>query len=492
MSGRPQRRGPALAALFIALFFAVASNTMVLTGLPQIIGDLDGSPLQYTWIVTTSLLVLAVTTPVWGRLSERISSTRLLMLSLGLYLVGSVGAGSAFEPWTIVACRVLIGAGAGGIVTLVQLIVTGMTTPKERPAYFGALGSITSVAAILAPALGGIIVDLGGWRWVFYSTAPVALIALLMVWRFAPAVIPQFSNRGRFDLAGTLTIAATATAAMVALSLLQSTPVLALVVGVLALLLLGVVVFVEHRAANPLVPGALVRNRDLVLVLVASGVGGVAAFGTSVYLAMYFQTVRGASAGESGLLLIPLSAATLVASLLAGWIVTRTGRDRAVLAVGMLCIVTGYGMLAFLGHGTSLVYVVIAGAAVSLGVGAVGQQVIATGQRFLRRDQLAVGSALILFLRSVATVLCLSGFGALLAFAASGVPASDAVLNGVRAVFIACLIGGAVGLAAVLALSSRRRDGDAEAEPDTEPEAEAAGGAGNVLITSRNPSETAV
>lgn len=474
----PRRRAPALAALFIALFFAVASNTMVLTGLPQIIGDLDGSPLQYTWIVTTSLLVLAVTTPVWGRLSERISGTRLLMLSLGLYLVGSIGAGAALDPWTIVACRVLIGAGAGGIVTLVQLIVTDLTSPKERPAYFGALGSITSVAAILAPALGGIIVDLGGWRWVFWSTAPVALIALVMVWRFAPSVVPQHSARGRFDVAGTVIIAATVTVAMVALSLLQRMPVLALAVGVLSLVLLGLAVYIEHRAVQPLVPGALVRNRHLLLVLVASGVGGVAAFGTSVYLAMYFQTVRGATAGESGLLLIPLSVATLVASLLAGYVVTRTGRDRAVLIAGMVSIVAGYGMLAFLGRDTPLLFVVVAGAAVSLGVGAVGQQLVATGQRFLGRDQLAVGSALILFLRSLATVLCLSGFGALLAFVASQSPASSAVLDGVRLVFIACLGVGAVGFAVVLALPSRHRDERTSA--------------GNVPITSRNETETAV
>jgi MFS family permease len=468
-----RRRGPALAALYIALFFAVASNTMVLTGLPQIIGDLDGSPLQYTWIVTTSLLVLALTTPVWGRLSERIPGTRLLMLALGLYLVGSIGAGSALDPWTIVACRVLIGAGAGGIVTLVQLIVTDLTSPKERPAFFGALGSITSVAAILAPALGGVIVDLGGWRWVFWSTAPVALIAMVMVWRFAPSVVPQYSGRGRFDVAGTLTIAATVTAAMVALSLLQRMPVLALAVGVLSLVLLGLAVYVEHRAAQPLVPGALVRNRHLLLVLIASGVGGVAAFGTSVYLAMYFQTVRGATAGESGLLLIPLSVATLVASLLAGYVVTRTGRDRAVLVAGMSSIVVGYGMLAFLGGETPLFFVVIAGAAVSLGVGAVGQQLVATGQRFVRRDQLAVGSALILFLRSLATVLCLSGFGALLAFVASGSAASSAVLDGVRLVFIACLAVGAVGFAAVLALPSGRHDSPAVEDltpPRNEPE----------------------
>lgn len=472
---RPRRRGPAFAALFISLFFAVASNTMVLTGLPQIIGDLDGTALQYTWIVTTSLLVLAVTTPVWGRLSERISGTRLLMLALVLYSFGSVGAGSASEPWTIVACRVLIGAGAGGIVTLVQLIVTRMTAPEERPAYFGVLGAITSVAAILAPALGGVIVDVGGWRWVFYSTAPVAVIALLMVWRFAPVVLPEFPRRERFDFAGTLAIAATVTTAMIALSLLQSAPVLAAVVGAVALVLLAATVYVEGRASSPLVPGELIRNRDLVLVLIASGVGGVAAFGTSVYLAMYFQNVRGATAGESGLLLIPLSAATLIASLLAGYLVTRTGRDKAVLTAGMLSIVIGYGMLAFLGPDTSFVYVVCAGSAVSLGVGAVGQQVIATGQRFLRSDQLAVGSSLILFLRSLATVLCLSGFGALLAFVASAVPASEAVLDGVRVVFIACLAGGAIGFAAVLALPSKRRTD-----------------AGNVAITLRDETETAV
>ena len=473
---RERRRGPAMAALFLALFFAVASNTMVLTGLPQIIGDLDGNSAQYTWIVTTSLLVLAITTPVWGRLSDRYSATRLLMVSLVLYVFGSVGAGSALEPWTIVACRALIGAGAGGIVTLVQLIITGMTTSRERPQYFGALGSVTSVAAILAPALGGIIVDVGGWRWVFYCTAPLALIALFMVWRFAPVLVPEFGGRRGFDTLGTVVIAAAVTSAMVALSLIQSAPTASLVAAGATAVLLIAAVIVERRATNPLVPGVLIRDRNLVLVLIASGVGGVAAFGTSVYLAMYFQDVRGATAGESGLLLIPLSVATLVASLVVGRVVTRTGRDKAMLTGGMLSIALGYGMLTFVSGETPLAVVVVAGSLVSLGVGAVGQQVIATGQRFLSREYLSVGSALILFLRSLTTVLCLSGFGALLAFVASTASASDAVLEGVRLVFLACLAVGTVGFAAVLALPSRATVEDA----------------GNVVHTSRDESETAV
>jgi MFS family permease len=463
-------RGPAMTALFIALFFAVASNTMVLTGLPQIIGDLYGTPVQYTWIVTTSLLVLAVTTPVWGRLADRYSATRLLLISLAIYAVGSIGAGSAFEPWTIVACRVLIGAGAGGIVTLVQLIVTGMTSPRERPKFFGMLGSVTSVAAILAPALGGLIVDVGGWRWVFYSTAPVALIALVMVWRFAPVISTTGTPSARFDVSGTVLIASTVTAAMIALSALAEVPLLAATAGAATALLLLATVLVERRALSPLIPPALMRNRHVVLVLIASGVGGVAAFGTSVYLAMYFQDVRGATAGESGLLLIPLSIATLIASLSVGVIVSRTGRDKMMLALGMGAVVAGYGMLVPITPDSPLAYVVAGGAVVSLGVGAVTQQVIATGQRFLRDDELAVGSSLILFLRSLMTVLCLSGFGAVLAAMANG---AGAPLPGIRIVLTACLVIGAAGFVAVLSLPAvrmREKRGNVAITPRDEPE----------------------
>lgn len=452
----PRPRWLALTALFIALFFAVASNTMVLTGLPQIIGDLDGTPVQYTWIVTTSLLVLAITTPVWGRLSARYSATKLLIVALVFYVVGAVGAGSALEPWTIVGCRALIGIGAGGIVTLVQFIVTELTTERERPAYFGILGSITSVAAILAPALGGVIVDIGGWRWVFYCTAPVALLALVMLWRFAPDITPSGTSGGRFDAAGTIVIAAAATSIMIAFSVLETSIPIALAITAGAIVLIVAAVFIERRAASPLIPGLLLRNRELVLVLVASGVGGVAAFGTSVYIAMYLQDVRGATAGESGMLLIPLSVATLVASLFVGYIVTRTQRDKLMLLIGMTALCIGYAALVFVGHDTPLWYVVVSGSVVSLGVGAVTQQVVATGQRFLRREDLPVGSALILFSRSLMTVLCLSGFGAALAFVASTASAADAVLAGVRVVFLACLVVGLIGATVILALPSTR------------------------------------
>ncbi|GAA1704970.1 MDR family MFS transporter [Microbacterium sediminicola] len=439
-----------MTALLLSLFFAMASNTMVLTGLPQIIADLHGTATQYTWIVTTSLLLLAVTTPVWGRLAERYSPTRLLMISLTVYFFGSVGAGAAFDPWMIVACRALIGAGAGGIVTLVQLIVTRMTTPQERPKYFGAIGSVMSVAAVIAPALGGVVVDLGGWRWVFFSTAPLAIVAFLMVWLWAPPVHLDAHRRGPFDVLGTVMIAVAVTAIMVWLTFLHP-PVGAagIITGIIAVALIAGAVIAERRASAPLVPPALLKNRNLVKVLICSGVAGVAAFGTSVYLAMYLQDVRGLTAGETGLLLIPLSAATFTSSLAVGWLVSRTGRDKGLLLFGVLAIVVGYAVLTLIQEDTPLVLVVCAGATVSLGVGAVTQQIVATGQRYLRPEDLSVGSALILFLRSVITVICLSAFGVVLAFASAG---ESGELGGIRAVFAACLVVGVAGLIAVAAL----------------------------------------
>ncbi|MWV58940.1 MFS transporter [Rathayibacter sp. VKM Ac-2754] len=453
----PSARRTSMAALLLSLFFAMASNTMVLTGLPQIIRDLDGTPTDHTWIVMTSLLALAVTTPVWGRLRDRFDSKSLLSLSLVLYFAGSVGAGLASEPWLIIGCRVLIGAGAGGIVTLVQLIVTQITTPAERPRFFGAIGAVMSVAAVIAPALGGVIVDLGGWRWTFFSTAPLALIALAMVRRFVPRSPPPATVRGAYDLAGTLLIAATALLTMIWVTMLLpggllSVPSIVAASAVVALA--AAVVVVERTAEAPLLPLRLFRDAAYARVLLGSVVAGVGAFGTSVYLAVYLQDVRGMSAGAAGLLLLPISAATFAASLGAGRFVSRTGRDKPLLVAGMLAIAAGYLLLATIGLETPLVVVVLGSLLAGAGVGAVTQQIIATGQGLLAPGDLEVGSSVLLFGRSLATVICLSVFGLLVAQASAVSPGAEGYSEGVRTVFAVCL---GLAVLGVLALATLRR-----------------------------------
>ncbi|WEO77829.1 MFS transporter [Cryobacterium sp. SO2] len=454
-------RNLAFGALVLSLFFAMASNTMVLTGMPQLIGDLGGTQTEYTWIVTTSLLLLTVTTPVWGRLADRVSRKRLVQVAIVIYCVGTIAAGLSVAPWMIIACRAIIGIGAGGIVTVVQLIVTDLTTPEERPRYFGYLGAVMAAAAVAAPALGGLIVDVGGWRWIFFATFPLAVIAFTLITVLVRLPPPTPQTAAPFDLAGALLTLGTVLLAMVWITViapatgwLSATSLV--IVGVLvALLLVGL--RVERRAVRPLVPPALLAPGPLLGVLVASVTVGVATFAASVYLAMFFQNGLGLSAGASGLLLVPMSAATLIGSLLAGRTISRTGRDKPMLLAGAITVAVGLAPLALVPDLANPVVAAAAGLVIGGGVGMLSQQLVATGQRFLRPADLGVGSSLILFVRSLSTVLALSVFGIVIATALAGQAGADGYLAGTQAVFQICAVIALAGVAAVAALPGSRR-----------------------------------
>jgi MFS family permease len=454
-------RNLAFGALVLSMFFAMASNTMVLTGMPQLIGDLAGSQTEYTWIVTTSLLTLTVTTPVWGRLADRISRKRLVQIAIIIYCVATVTAGLAAAPWMIIACRAVIGIGAGGIVTVVQLIVTDLTTPAERPRYFGYVGAVMAAAAVAAPALGGLIVDVGGWRWIFFATIPLAVVAFTMITLLVRLPPPPPQAAGPFDLTGALLTLGTVLLAMVWITVIGpasgwvSIASVVTVVVLVALLLVGI--RVERRAVRPLVPPALLTPGPLLGVLVASVTVGVATFAASVYLAMFFQNGLGLSAGASGLLLVPMSAATLIGSLLAGRSISRTGRDKPLLLAGAITVAVGLAPLALIPGLTDRYVAAAAGLVIGAGVGMLSQQLVATGQRFLQPADLGVGSSLILFVRSLSTVLALSVFGIVIAMALSAQAGADGYLAGTQAVFQICAVIALAGIVAVAAVPGSRR-----------------------------------
>jgi MFS family permease len=443
------------------MFFAMASNTMVLTGMPQLINDLGGTQTEYTWIITTSLLLLTVTTPVWGRMADRVSRKRLVQIAIVIYCMGTIAAGLSVAPWMIIGGRAIIGIGAGGIVTVVQLIVTDLTTPQERPRYFGYLGAVMAGAAIAAPAIGGIIVDVGGWRGIFFATIPLAIIAftLITVLVRLPAHTPPAATP--FDLAGALLTLGTVLLAMIWITVIGPTAgwvSLSSGAVVLVLVVLLLISFrVERSAVRPLVPPALLAPGPLLGVLVASVSVGIATFAASVYLSMFFQNGLRLSASASGLLLVPMSVATLIGSLAAGRTISRSGRDKPVLLTGAIAVALGLALLGFMPHLTNPFVAAGAGIVIGGGLGMVSQQLVATGQRFLARADLGVGSSLILFVRSLSSVIALSVFGIVIASALAGASGPEGYIAGTKSVFQICAILALAGVAAITVLPGSRR-----------------------------------
>jgi MFS family permease len=173
----------ALSGLLLVLFVAMASSTIVSTALPKIIGDLEGSQTQYTWVVTATLLTATASTPIWGKLSDLYSKKLLVQISIVVFIVGSLIAGFTQNTEQLIAARAFQGLGMGGVQALVQVAIAAMIPPRERGRYNGYLGGVMALATVGGPLLGGVIVDTDalGWRWCFFIGAPVAVIALIVL-----------------------------------------------------------------------------------------------------------------------------------------------------------------------------------------------------------------------------------------------------------------------------------------------------------------------
>src|SRR4051794_33284240 len=147
----------AMSGLLLAMFVAILSSTGVTTALPEIIGDLGGSQSSYTWVVTSTLLALTVTTPIWGKLADLFDRKLLVQTGLVIYVGGSILAGLSHSTTWLISCRVLQGLGVGGITALVQVILSDLVSPRERGRYSGYLGAVFGLGTVAGPLLGGLI-----------------------------------------------------------------------------------------------------------------------------------------------------------------------------------------------------------------------------------------------------------------------------------------------------------------------------------------------
>src|SRR5690349_21308650 len=172
-----------LSGLLLALFVAMVSSTIVSTALPKIIGALNGTQTQYTWVVTATLLAATATTPIWGKLADLYNKKLLVQVSIVVYVVGSIISGMAQNTGGLIAARAFQGIGVGGLQALVQVVIAAMIPPRERGRYNGYLGGVMAVATVGGPLLGGVIVDTSwlGWRWCFFVGVPVAIVALILL-----------------------------------------------------------------------------------------------------------------------------------------------------------------------------------------------------------------------------------------------------------------------------------------------------------------------
>ncbi|MEU5654153.1 MDR family MFS transporter [Streptomyces sp. NPDC047737] len=410
----------ALSGLLIVLFVAMISSTVVSVALPQIIGSLNGTQSQYTWVVTATLLASTASTPIWGKLADLFSKKLLLQTAIGLFVVSSIACGFAQSTGQLIAFRVIQGLGMGALQVLVQVIIAAMISPKERGRYNGYLGGVMAVATVGGPLLGGFITDTSwlGWRWCFFIAVPITLVAFVLLTRTLH--LPEVRREGvKVDYLGATLIAAGVSLLLLWVTFVDndfgwlSWQTLAMAGG--SVVILGAAVVVEARVKEPVVPLHVVRRRDPALAIVASLAVGMAMFGGAVFLGQYFQIGRGNSPTEAGLLTIPLMLGVLVSSTVAGRLVSRTGKVKPYIITGVVVLTLGFLGLSTIDHETSLVIVSAGMLAVGAGVGMSMQNLVLVLQNTVPLGELGAASGAITFFRSLGGTIGVSVLGAVLA-----------------------------------------------------------------------------
>ncbi|OLT16743.1 hypothetical protein BJF80_05325 [Serinicoccus sp. CUA-874] len=324
------------ASLMLGMFVASISQTIVGPALPQIVADLGGMD-HYSWVATAAMLVSAVVVPVVGKLSDLYGRKTFYLAGLVIFMVGSVVSGLAGSFWVLVAGRAIQGAGMGTLMPLSQTIIGDIIPARQRGKYQGLMGAVFGVTSVAGPLAGGLITDHLGWRWLFFATLPVGLVALAFVARYMR--LPHQRREARIDVAGIVTLSV----AMVAILLATSWGgtaypwVSAQVLGLYALGLAFALAFVvvELRAAEPLLPLRLFRNSIFSWANLA-GLGlAMVMFGSIIYIPVFAQGVIGVDATQSGLILMPMMLGLIVMGILTGLLVTRTGHYKPFMLTGV-------------------------------------------------------------------------------------------------------------------------------------------------------------
>ena len=455
----------AFAAIVLAMLPAVLDQTILSTALPTIASDL-GRLTDVSWVVSAYVVAAAATTPLWGKLGDRHGRKRLLEASLLLFLGASAVAGAAQDMTWLIVSRTVQGAGAGGLMTLAMAAVGDLVAPRERARYQGYIAATFAVATIVGPLLGGALVQHASWRWVFYVNLPLGAIALaaLRLALPAPAVAPPAA---RLDIAGAALLAGSTAAITLACVWggdrfgWSSATIIALL-AVAGLLALGLVAR-ERRAADPIVPLAMLKTRPVAVSSAALFLATAALFSVTVFVPLYLQTTTGATPTEAGLLLVPAMLGIAVSTNVVGRAISATGRYKRYPLFGLGLMAIALATLALIAAHPSRTAICFTLGLFGLGFGMVGQVLITAVQNSVDRRELGIAMATTSFFRGLGGAIGAAVLGAVFA-ARAGTSASGSslsmvsattrtdIIHGVQAVFIVAAPIALLGLAIVLAL----------------------------------------
>lgn len=407
-----------LTGLLMGMFVSILAGTVVSTSLPVILSDLHGDQTAYTWVVTATLLATTISTPIWGKLADLSNRKVLLQLSLLIFVIASAIAGFSQDTTMLITMRVFQGLGAGGLTALSQIVMADIISPRERGKYMGLFGAVMAVGTVGGPLVGGFITDAINWRWNFFVALPFAVVAIILIQKTLrlPA---QTKRKVSIDYAGIVLLSAGVSLLLIWVSLAgnqfewASMASVWMVGGAIVALLAFVIV--EFKASEPIIPLSMFRNSTFTLSVVASISVGVSMFGTSVFLAQYMQLARGANATQSGLMTIPMMAGLLIVSTVAGALISKHGKWKAIMVIGSILQLIGLFLLSTIHYDSNFILVSLYMFILGAGLGMVMQNLVLIVQNAVTPAEIGVASSGIAFFRSLGGTIGVSVLGAIMA-----------------------------------------------------------------------------
>ncbi|AWS42806.1 MDR family MFS transporter [Streptosporangium sp. 'caverna'] len=420
--GRRREVMVVLPGLMLAIALAMLDNMIVGTAMPRILGELGGLA-HLSWVVTAYVLGTTVSTPIWGKIGDLYGRKNIFLASIVLFMIGSVLCGMAGSAMLggpadgmaqLIAFRAIQGLGAGGLMVNAMAIIGDLVPPRERGQYQGLMAAVMSLAMIAGPLVGGFITDHLNWRWAFYVNLPVGFVALALL--AVKLKLPKYRTEHRIDWLGAVLLSIGITALVLITTWggndygWTSPQILGL--AALAVVALALFVPIERRAAEPIMPLNVFRDRNFTLISLVGFLLGFAMFGAINFLPLFQQTVQGASATNSGLLLLPMMGASMVVSLFVGQAITRTGRYKVYPVIGGVIMAIAMWLLSMMDVNTPTWQTGVFIAVLGLGMGFLMQTTMLIAQNSVEQRDLGVASSASTFFRSIGGSFGVSLFGA--------------------------------------------------------------------------------
>ncbi|MER5300296.1 MDR family MFS transporter [Streptomyces lasiicapitis] len=401
-------------ALMVAILLAMLDNMIVAPAMPTIVGDLGGLE-HLSWVVTAYTLATAASTPIWGKIGDMYGRKGAFLASIVIFLIGSALSGLAQDMGQLIGFRAVQGLGAGGLMVGVMAIIGELVPPRERGKYMGMMTGVMAVAMIGGPLVGGTLTDHLGWRWAFYINLPLGIVAFFMV--SAVLHLPKKRAQGRIDYLGAalLTVGITSFVLVTTWGGTEydwNSAVIMELIGLGVASLVGFW-FVQQKAAEPVMPLHIFRSRNFSLMSVVGFLTGFVMFGAMLFLPLYQQAVQGASATNSGLLLMPMLLAMMAVSMIAGRFTTATGKYKVFPIAGSVLMAVGLFMLAQMDTDTSRVTTGIYMAVLGAGMGCLMQITMLVAQNSVEMKDMGVASSSATLFRTLGSSFGVAIMGAL-------------------------------------------------------------------------------